>query len=44
MTSTSIDPNRRPCGGTTWSGVGVEHGPWGLGGFTELQVIHRAHV
>ncbi len=28
-----------PFGGHKWSGVGVENGPWGLYGFTELQVI-----
>jgi acyl-CoA reductase-like NAD-dependent aldehyde dehydrogenase len=32
----------QPFGGFKWSGVGVENGPWGLSGFTELQVIHRA--
>jgi acyl-CoA reductase-like NAD-dependent aldehyde dehydrogenase len=32
----------QPFGGFKWSGVGVENGPWGLYGFTELQVIHRA--
>ena len=25
-----------------WSGVGVENGPWGLLGFTELQVLYRS--
>jgi acyl-CoA reductase-like NAD-dependent aldehyde dehydrogenase len=30
-----------PFGGSKWSGVGVENGPWGLAEFTELQVIHR---
>lgn len=28
-----------PFGGHKWSGLGVENGPWGLHGFTELQVI-----
>ncbi|MBH0054818.1 MULTISPECIES: aldehyde dehydrogenase family protein [unclassified Salinibacterium] len=28
-----------PFGGHKWSGVGVENGPWGLHGFTELQVV-----
>ncbi len=32
----------QPFGGVKWSGLGVENGPWGLYGFTELQVIHRA--
>lgn len=32
----------QPFGGAKWSGVGVENGPWGLYGFTELQVLHRA--
>ncbi len=31
-----------PFGGAKWSGVGVENGPWGLHGFTEIQVVHRA--
>lgn len=30
-----------PFGGHKWSGIGVENGPWGLYGFTELQVIAR---
>ena len=29
-------------GGFKWSGLGVENGPWGLAGFTELQVQYRA--
>lgn len=28
-----------PFGGHKWSGVGVENGPWGLYGFTEIQVV-----
>jgi acyl-CoA reductase-like NAD-dependent aldehyde dehydrogenase len=32
----------QPFGGAKWSGIGVENGPWGLYGFTEMQVIHRA--
>ncbi|MBO2453318.1 aldehyde dehydrogenase family protein [Actinomadura barringtoniae] len=32
----------QPFGGFKWSGVGVENGPWGLYGFTELQVVHRS--
>ncbi|WP_331773191.1 aldehyde dehydrogenase family protein (plasmid) [Embleya sp. NBC_00888] len=28
-----------PFGGHKWSGIGVENGPWGLLGFTELQVV-----
>ena len=31
-----------PFGGAKWSGVGVENGPWGLLGFTELQTVHIA--
>jgi len=27
--------------GHKWSGLGVEHGPWGLHGFTDLQVLAR---
>ncbi len=32
----------QPFGGAKWSGIGVENGPWGLYGFTELQVLFRA--
>jgi acyl-CoA reductase-like NAD-dependent aldehyde dehydrogenase len=32
----------QPFGGAKWSGIGVENGPWGLYGFTELQVVYRA--
>ena len=32
----------QPFGGAKWSGIGVENGPWGLYGFTELQVLHHA--
>jgi acyl-CoA reductase-like NAD-dependent aldehyde dehydrogenase len=32
----------QPFGGAKWSGVGVENGPWGYFGFTELQVQYRA--
>ncbi|HEX4106956.1 MAG TPA: aldehyde dehydrogenase family protein [Solirubrobacteraceae bacterium] len=32
----------QPFGGMKWSGIGVENGRWGLLGFTELQVVHRA--
>ena len=28
--------------GAKWSGVGVENGPWGLLGFTEIQVVNVA--
>jgi len=31
-----------PFGGAKWSGLGVENGPWGLLGFTELQTINVA--
>jgi acyl-CoA reductase-like NAD-dependent aldehyde dehydrogenase len=33
---------QQPFGGFTWSGIGVENGPWGLAEFTELQVVHRS--
>jgi len=33
---------QQPFGGFKWSGVGVENGPWGLYGFTEIQVLHRS--
>jgi acyl-CoA reductase-like NAD-dependent aldehyde dehydrogenase len=36
-----LQPNQ-PFGGAKWSGIGVENGPWGLYGFTEVRVIHRA--
>jgi acyl-CoA reductase-like NAD-dependent aldehyde dehydrogenase len=35
----AIAPNL-PFGGAKWSGVGVENGPWGLLGFTEIQVVN----
>jgi acyl-CoA reductase-like NAD-dependent aldehyde dehydrogenase len=31
-----------PFGGAKWSGIGVENGPWGLLGFTEVQVRYTA--
>lgn len=31
-----------PFGGSKWSGIGVENGPWGLMGFTEIQVVNVA--
>lgn len=37
-----IDPNL-PFSGHKWSGLGVENGVWGLHGFTELKVVHRAN-
>ncbi|HEX6389525.1 MAG TPA: aldehyde dehydrogenase family protein [Solirubrobacteraceae bacterium] len=37
------DPGQ-PFGGMKWSGIGVENGPWGLDAYTDLHVIHRAHV
>ncbi len=36
-----IVPNA-PFGGAKWSGIGVENGPWGLLGFTELQTLNIA--
>lgn len=30
-----------PFSGHKWSGLGVENGPWGLHGFTDLQVLAR---
>jgi acyl-CoA reductase-like NAD-dependent aldehyde dehydrogenase len=32
----------QPFGGVKWSGIGVENGPWGVAGFTEVQVQYRA--
>ncbi|WP_245667962.1 aldehyde dehydrogenase family protein [Actinomadura macra] len=40
-THLALGPNQ-PFGGFKWSGVGVENGPWGLYGFTEMQVVHRS--
>jgi acyl-CoA reductase-like NAD-dependent aldehyde dehydrogenase len=37
----AILPNA-PFGGAKWSGLGVENGPWGLLGFTELQTVSIA--
>jgi acyl-CoA reductase-like NAD-dependent aldehyde dehydrogenase len=31
-----------PFGGAKWSGIGVENGPWGLLGFTEIQTLNIA--
>jgi acyl-CoA reductase-like NAD-dependent aldehyde dehydrogenase len=33
---------QQPFGGFKWSGIGVENGTWGLTGFTDIQVVHRA--
>ena len=30
-----------PFSGHKWSGLGVENGPWGLHGFTDLEVLRR---
>ncbi len=37
----AILPNT-PFGGAKWSGIGVENGPWGLLGFTEIQTVNVA--
>ncbi|HEY8494170.1 MAG TPA: aldehyde dehydrogenase family protein [Myxococcota bacterium] len=37
----AIAPNV-PFGGAKWSGIGVENGPWGLLGFTEIQTVNIA--
>jgi acyl-CoA reductase-like NAD-dependent aldehyde dehydrogenase len=37
----AVIPNA-PFGGAKWSGIGVENGPWGLLGFTELQTVNIA--
>ena len=37
----NLVPNA-PFGGSKWSGIGYENGPWGLAAFTELQVINVA--
>jgi acyl-CoA reductase-like NAD-dependent aldehyde dehydrogenase len=34
----AVVPNA-PIGGHKWSGIGVENGPWGLLGFTEIQTL-----
>jgi acyl-CoA reductase-like NAD-dependent aldehyde dehydrogenase len=34
----------QPFGGTKWSGIGVENGPWGLAGFYDLQTLYRARA
>jgi len=31
----------QPFGGTKWSGIGVKDGPWGLHGFSDIQVLSR---
>lgn len=35
---TGVQPHL-PYGGHKWSGIGVENGPWGLDGFSDLQVV-----
>ena len=37
----NVVPNA-PFGGAKWSGIGVENGPWGLLGFTEIQTVNVA--
>jgi acyl-CoA reductase-like NAD-dependent aldehyde dehydrogenase len=37
----NLVPNA-PFGGSKWSGIGYENGPWGLAAFTEYQVINIA--
>jgi acyl-CoA reductase-like NAD-dependent aldehyde dehydrogenase len=37
----AITPNA-PFGGAKWSGIGVENGPWGLLGFTQIQTVNVA--
>jgi len=39
----AVIPNA-PFGGAKWSGIGVENGPWGLLGFTEIQVVNVARA
>jgi acyl-CoA reductase-like NAD-dependent aldehyde dehydrogenase len=39
-THLAVGPSQ-PFGGFKWSGLGVENGPWGLAGFTEIQVQYR---
>jgi acyl-CoA reductase-like NAD-dependent aldehyde dehydrogenase len=39
----AIAPNL-PFGGAKWSGIGVENGPWGLLGFTEIQVVNAVNM
>ena len=42
-THLALAPNI-PFGGAKWSGIGVENGPWGLLGFTEIQVVNVSKV
>ncbi|SDF39684.1 Acyl-CoA reductase [Blastococcus fimeti] len=39
-THAALAPNL-PFGGLKWSGVGVENGPWGYKGFTDMQLLNR---
>jgi acyl-CoA reductase-like NAD-dependent aldehyde dehydrogenase len=39
----ALSPHQ-PFGGFKWSGIGVENGPWGLAGFTEIQAVHRSRT
>ena len=40
-THAALRPDQ-PFGGFRWSGIGVENGPWGLLGFTEIQTVNVA--
>ena len=42
-THIALSPHQ-PFGGFKWSGIGVENGPWGLAGFTEIQAVHRSRT
>jgi acyl-CoA reductase-like NAD-dependent aldehyde dehydrogenase len=33
-----------PFGGSKWSGIGYENGPWGLAAFTELQTVNATKL
>lgn len=39
----AILPNT-PFGGSKWSGIGYENGPWGLSAFTELQTVNATKL
>ena len=39
----AILPNA-PFGGSKWSGIGYENGPWGLAAFTELQTVNATKL
>ena len=40
VNSHAVLATNAPFGGVKWSGIGVEHGPWGLNDLSSIQVLH----